>query len=130
MHSSQHARDKLVDAITLLNQRHKRRDAALVVTNVPEVRKDQLLKLLNLVLQSHQVGNRLVPLIRVVDRLQTDVLLILERSVKLLVRMVERELRQDIVDVFVDQRAVSANTLAGHAALQAVDPIPVCHCLS
>jgi hypothetical protein len=58
------------------------------------VREDQLLELLNLILQHHQVADGLVTFIGVVDSLQAQVLLILEGSVELGVLMVERELRK------------------------------------
>lgn len=50
---------------------------------------------------------RFSPLVRVVDRLQTNVFFILECAVKLGVVSVEVELRDQVVDVFGDQRAVS-----------------------
>jgi hypothetical protein len=80
MHSTQHASDEFVDAITLLDQGNQRSNAAFVVCAAAEVRENKLLEGIDLILQSHQVGNGLVSLVRVVDRLETDVFLILERS--------------------------------------------------
>jgi hypothetical protein len=80
VHSAQHASDELVDAIALLDQGNQRSNAALVVCAAAEVREDQLLEGVDLVLQGHQVGDGLVSLVGVVDGLETDVLLILERS--------------------------------------------------
>lgn len=78
MHCTEHACDELIDAIALLYKRHEGRNAALVVVCASEVREDQLLELVYLVLQCHQVRDRLVALIRVVDRLQTNVFLVFE----------------------------------------------------
>ncbi len=92
MHSTQHASDEFIDAITLLDQRHQSRDPALVIANIPEVRENQLLELFNLVLESHKVGNRLVALVRIVNGLQADVFLVLERAVELGMLLVEGQL--------------------------------------
>jgi hypothetical protein len=129
VHGPQHAGDELVDAVALLDKRDEGGDAALVVPDVSEVGEDELLELLNLVLQGHEVGDGLVPFVGVVDGLEADVLLVLEGAVELGVGMVEGELGEDEVDVFVDQGTVAADALAGHAALQAVDPVAVGHCL-
>jgi hypothetical protein len=97
VHGAQHAGDKLVDSVTLLDQGHQTRDLAFVVQPASKVSKNELLECLNLVLEIHEVGDGLVsgpksayncthvasqclPFVRVVDRLQTDVLLVLERS--------------------------------------------------
>ena len=66
VHGPQHACDKLVYSITLLDQRNKGRDTTLVAADVPEMRKDEFLKLLNLVLQVHQVRDCLVSDVQVV----------------------------------------------------------------
>lgn len=55
VHSTQHAGDELVDAITLLNQWRQGRYPALVVVAATKVRKDELLERVNLILQRHQV---------------------------------------------------------------------------
>ena len=60
MHCSQHARDKFVDTVTFLHQGDKRRDSALVVGTTSKMGKDELLESINLVLQSHEVCDRLV----------------------------------------------------------------------
>lgn len=129
VHRTKHAGDELVDAVALLNQRHQRRNATFVVSDIPEVGEDEFLELLNLVLQHHEVGDGLVALIRVIDGLQAQVFLVLERSVELLVLVVEGELRKEVVDVFADQGSVTAHSLAVQAAVEAVDPAAVGHCL-
>lgn len=129
MHSSEHAGDELVNTITFRYERNQSRDSALVVADAAEVGEDQLLERVDLVLQSHEVGNRLVSLVGVVDSLETDILLIFECAVEFGMLLVERELREQVVDVFLDQGPVSSHALARHAAIQAVNPPPVCHCL-
>ena len=80
VHRPEHARNEFVDAIALLYQWHQSGNAALVVRATAEVREDELLERVYLVLQGHEVGNGLVALVGVVDGLQADVLLILECS--------------------------------------------------
>jgi hypothetical protein len=97
VHGAQHAGDELVDSVALLNQGYQTGDLALVVQPASKVSKNELLECLNLVLEVHEVGDGLVsrpelvylythaegqcsPFVRVVDRLQTNVLLILECS--------------------------------------------------
>lgn len=80
MHSTQHAGDEFVDAIAFLNKWDKRSNATFVVRATSEMRKDELLEGINLILQGHQIRDRLIALVRVIDRLQTDVLLILKGS--------------------------------------------------
>lgn len=60
MHSSQHTGDELVDTIALLHERDQRRDPALIVGSRQEVREDQLLERINLVLQGHEFGDSLI----------------------------------------------------------------------
>lgn len=55
VHCPQHARDEPVNAVTLLDLRHERRDPALVVCRAAEMCKDELLERVNLVLQVHQI---------------------------------------------------------------------------
>jgi hypothetical protein len=80
VHGSEHASDELVNAVALLDQRHQRSDSTFVVRAAAEVREDELLEGINLILQGHQVGNGLVAFIWVIDRFKTDVLLVLESS--------------------------------------------------
>lgn len=80
MHGAQHAGDELVNAVTLLHQWYKGRNPALVVAHISEMRENQFLKLLDLILQSHEVCDGLVTFVRVIDRLQADVLLVLEST--------------------------------------------------
>ena len=61
VHGSQHAGCKLVDGIGFLNQRNQRSNATLIVGRRSKVGENELLELVNLVLQVHQVANRLVP---------------------------------------------------------------------
>ena len=92
MHGSQHAGDKFVNSIALLDKGHKRSDATLVVSDVAKVRKDKFLELLNLVLQHHEVTNRLVALVRVVEGFKAQILLLLEGTVELGMLVMEGEL--------------------------------------
>lgn len=98
MHSSQHAGDELVDTIAFLHQRDQRRDPTLIVGSRQEMREDQLLERIDLILQGHEFGDGLItksylvsvypvfepalniPLIWIIDRFQTDVLLVLKKS--------------------------------------------------
>jgi hypothetical protein len=50
VHSAQHARNELVDAVALLHQGNQRCDTAFIVSDIPEVREDEFLELLNLIL--------------------------------------------------------------------------------
>lgn len=60
VHGSQHAGDELVDAITLLHKWHQCRDPTFIVRAGHEVREDELLEGIDLILQSHQIGDGLV----------------------------------------------------------------------
>lgn len=128
MHGAEHAGDELVDAVTLLHQRHESRYPALVVLATPEIGKDQLLECLDLVLQVHQVGNGLVTLIGVVDGFQTDVLLVLESAIELGVVAMEGEFGDEVIDVFRYQWSVSSHAITAHAretARKRLDPANV-----
>lgn len=129
MHGSKHAGDELVDTVTLLNERYQGGNSTLVVPHVAEVREDELLELLDLILQHHEVADGLVTLVGVVDGLQAQVLLVLKGTVELGVLVVERELGEEVVDVFADQGTVTTHafTSSAHAAVQALDPTPVGH---
>lgn len=107
MQRPQHARQELVDTITLLYQRDQRRNPALIVHARPEMRKDKLLKKIDLVLKVHHLGDGLVPLIGVVDRLERNVLLILECAIELGVLAMEAQLGEKKVDVFAYQRTIA-----------------------
>lgn len=97
MHSPQHAGDELVDAVALLHQRDQGGDATFVVGAGLEMREDQLLEGIDLILQCHEICNCLiprrlsamhmnldcisdVPFIGVIGCLQTDVLFIFEQA--------------------------------------------------
>lgn len=110
-----------------MNKRNQSGDAALVVADIAKVGKDELLKLLNLVLKHHQIGNGLIALIGIVDGLQANVFFVFKRSVELGMRLVEGQLGEQKVDVFANQRAVAADALAGHAAVEAINPAAVGH---
>lgn len=60
VHGAQHASQEFVNTIALLDKRHKTRDAAFVVRRTTEMRKDELLELLDLILQGHQVHDSFV----------------------------------------------------------------------
>lgn len=124
---AKHACNEFIYAIALMDEGHKSRDSAFVVTNVAKVRKDELLELLNLILQYHEICDGLVAFVGVIDGLETDVFLVFECSVEFGVGLVEREFGEQEVDVFSDQRTIAADTFTGHAAIQAVDPAPVGH---
>jgi hypothetical protein len=115
VHGSQHAGNKLIDTIALLHKGHECRDSAFIVRAASEVGEDKLLEGVDLVLKGHEVGNGLVPLVGVVDGLQTDVFLVFKGSclssahwpkiasdrhtIEFWVLSVESELGQEIVDV-------------------------------
>lgn len=82
MHGSEHAGDKLVDAVALLHKRYQGRNTALIVADVSEMGEDQFLKLFNLVLQDHEIGDGLVAFIRIVDCFQAEVLFVFKRAVE------------------------------------------------
>ena len=97
MHCPQHAGYELINAISLLHQRHQRSYAALVVRPTSEMGKDELLKRIDLVLKSHKIRDSFVtalslsgcsievcpsgasPFIWIIDRFQTYVFLVLKR---------------------------------------------------
>ena len=60
MHRSQHACNKFVNAIAFLHQRYQRRDPTLIIVPIAEACENQFLESLNLILQSHQIGDGLV----------------------------------------------------------------------
>lgn len=60
MHGSQHAGNELVDAITLLHKWHQCRDSTFIVRAGLEVREDELLEGIDLILQTHQIADGLV----------------------------------------------------------------------
>jgi len=60
VHGAQHARSKLIDSIAFLHEWHQRRDSALVVGRGSKVCKNELLELIHLILQIHELANRLV----------------------------------------------------------------------
>ena len=106
MHSAHHARDEAVDTPTLLHEWHKRRDPALIVGRVTEMREDKLLERVDLVLKTHEIRNGLIastcmndmtridtvyhaPFVRIVDALQSDVFLVLKQAIELWTKPVE-----------------------------------------
>ena len=60
MHSAQHASNKSINIPTLFDQRDKGRDAAFIVRRMAEMREDDTLKRLDLVLDTHKVRDGLV----------------------------------------------------------------------
>lgn len=90
--------------------------------------EDQLLKLLNLVLQNHEIGDGLVAFIRVIYCFQTDILFILKSAVELGMLLMERQLSEKVVYVFVDERTVAANAIAGNSPIETIDPASVRQC--
>jgi hypothetical protein len=67
MHGAQHAGNKLVYAIALLHQGHQRSNSTLVVGAAPEVRENELLERIDLILKGHQVGDCFISLVWIVD---------------------------------------------------------------
>jgi hypothetical protein len=130
MHCTKHARDELVNAVAFLNERDKSSNPAFVVANVSEMGEDELLELVNLVLQNHQVANGLVAFVGIVYGLETNVFFVLERAVEFGVLLMERELGQEVVDIFANQRSIATHALAGHATVQTIDPTSIGHGLS
>ena len=100
MHRPQHARNKLVYAIAFLYERHQCRYPALVICTTSKMSKDELLEGVYLVLEGHEVCNSLIssqnvssccsaeprkdgsPFIGIIYRLQTDILLVFEKTCK------------------------------------------------
>ena len=88
------------------------------------MRKDQLLKRLDLVLQLHEIRDCLVPddvgvndnrhysngsclpLIRIIDALQGDVFLVLEEAIEFRPKTVESKLRQQKLHICTNQRTI------------------------
>lgn len=91
-HGAKHACDELVDAVALGDQRYQCSHPALIVRARSEGGEDELLKGLDLILEIHEIRDRLISLVGVVDRLQADILLILECAVELGMITVEGEL--------------------------------------
>ena len=60
MHSPQHAGNELVDTITLLHERDQGRDPAFVIGSREEMREDQLLERINLVLKVREIVDGLI----------------------------------------------------------------------
>jgi len=67
MHCPKHAGNKFINAVAFCNKRYKSRYSAFIVSDVAKMGKDQLLKLVNLVLKGHQVGDGFVAFIWVVN---------------------------------------------------------------
>lgn len=124
MHSSQHACYESINAPALLDKRDKGRDTTLIVCRVPEVRENQALKRIDLILKSHQVRNRFIPkkcvnevlwlemqqyspFIRIINTFEGDILLIFEKTIKFRPNAMEPQFRQEECDVGPYQRAVS-----------------------
>lgn len=134
VHGAEHRRDELVDAERLLDERHKSRDAALVVVGAAEVGEDELLERVDLVLQSHEIRDGLVacrqqlatdkhsPLVRVVNVLERNVLLVLEQAVELWVVAVEAELGEQEGSVGADERAVALCSVAADSTSTCLQP--------
>lgn len=123
MHSAQHASKELVNPITLMYERYQGGYSALIVGPISEVRKDELLEGIDLVLEGCQIGDGLVTFVWIVDSLQADVLLILEGAVKLRVVSVKLKLLQEEINVFTDKRSVSPESFSAHAAGKTLNPL-------
>ena len=89
------------------------------------MREDEFLERVNLILQSHEVGDCLVAFVGIVDGLQTDVFLILEQTVELRVLSVKPQFGKEEEDVFSYKWSVSSQALAGHTSCKTFNPIDV-----
>lgn len=78
VHGAEHAGDEFVNAVAFLHQWRQRGDSTFIVVGASEMRKDELLELVDLILQRHQIRDGLVTFVGVVDRFQTDILFVLE----------------------------------------------------
>lgn len=94
-HGAHHGCDELVNAKTLLDEWDKSSDTAFVVVGSTEMRKDEFLERVNLILKSHEVRNRLVSLVGVVDSFEGDELLVLEETVEFWMVAVEAKLGEE-----------------------------------
>lgn len=110
------------------------------------MREDEFLEGIDLILQCHKVGDSLITLVGVVDRLQTNVFLVLEsacsllvsdsslnpasRTVELRMLAMERKLGHQVVDVLGDKRRISSRASSIHGtARQTLEPAGVGLCL-
>lgn len=60
MHGAQHAGNEFVNSITFGDQGHQCGDPALIVGAAAEMGEDQFLESVDLILQIHEIGDRLV----------------------------------------------------------------------
>lgn len=127
MHGAKHARNELVYTVALMHKWYKGGYTAFVVADITEMGEYEFLELFDLVLQHHEICDSLVAFVRVVDRFETDVFLILESPVELWMLVVEGKLSQQVVDVFTNQRRVSAHALASQTTVEAFQPSALCH---
>ena len=63
VHSSQHARDKTIDTPAFLDKGDESGDATLIISRIPEMCEYHALEGVDLVLQSHEVGNCFVAIV-------------------------------------------------------------------
>ena len=68
MHSPQHARNELVDPITLANEGYECGDSTFVVRANVEVGEDELLEGVDFVLELHKVGDCFITIAVVRDQ--------------------------------------------------------------
>ena len=128
VHRAEHTSDEAVDTPTLLHQRNERRYTAFVACGVTEVSEDHPLEGVDLVLQTHEVGDGLVswatdqntrqtlgksrdahcsPFIGIVNTLQCHVFLVLKQPVELGPQPMEPKFRQYELDIRSDQGPVA-----------------------
>jgi hypothetical protein len=60
VHCSQHTGDKLINSVTLLDERYQGRYPTLIVVSILEMREDQFLEGVDLILEVHEIHNGLV----------------------------------------------------------------------
>lgn len=60
MHCSKHACSKFINPVAFLDERDQGRYPSFVIGATSEMRKDKLLKFIDLVLKAHQVHNSLI----------------------------------------------------------------------
>lgn len=101
-----HVDDEFIDAVGFLDLRDQGGNATLVITTC-EVGKDELLEAVDLILQSHEVGDGFVAFVWVMDAFEGYILFVLEQPVEFFVVAVKSELGHDQADVSSNERTIA-----------------------
>lgn len=109
MHGPHHTGDKSINSIALLNQRDQSRYLTLIVITPSKMSKDQFLETIDLVLQRHQITDRLVTLIGIVNVFQRDIFFIFEKAVEFGMVSMESQFGEDEGYVGSDERGIASN---------------------